>query len=214
MSATPSSTSSTRNGSIPIVFGALTPAGLTQVSGETADRLAADDVQCHEPVHGRDDRSVHRGTRRWQSAPAAMRERVMRMSKHWYAAQAQAAVTRYAAIYTKAPPVAPIRAALEHVGRGLRRIADHRWQHGARLQQHDVAAFTAPPSAPITASRRIRIAGFSLAGGGTNFSVANGLAPADPICSRPARSSGTMSARPISRRAAPMAGRTSPPIAP
>ena len=58
------------------------------------------------------------------------------------------------------------------------------------------------------------IAGFALAGGGTNFSVANGWLAAAPTCSRPAPSSATMSARPMSPARWPMAGRTSPPTAP
>ena len=37
------------------------------------DRLAADHLRRHEPVHGRDDRSVHRRARRSASAPAAAR---------------------------------------------------------------------------------------------------------------------------------------------
>ena len=64
--------------------------------------------------------------------------------------------------------------ALEHVGRGLRRFADHRRQCGRRIQQHDQQHLSARLSAPTIASRPITIAGFSLAGGGTNFSVANG----------------------------------------
>ena len=44
------------------------------------------------------------------------------------------------------------------------------------------------------------IAGFALAGGGTNFSVANGWARAVPICSRPAHSFGTQLGRLTSPR--------------
>jgi uncharacterized protein with beta-barrel porin domain len=37
------------------------------------------------------------------------------------------------------------------------------------------------------------VAGFALAGGGTSFSIANGLGSGAPICSRPARSCATRS---------------------
>jgi hypothetical protein len=50
-------------GGIPIVFGALTPAGLTQLSGE-AGTSSQQAIFNSEPVHRRDDRSVRRWTRR------------------------------------------------------------------------------------------------------------------------------------------------------
>ena len=37
-------------GGIPVDFASLTPAGLTQVSGELGDRIAAGDLRCHEHV--------------------------------------------------------------------------------------------------------------------------------------------------------------------
>ena len=51
------------------------------------------------------------------------------------------------------------------------------------------AASPAPRSAPTICFSPNTIAGFALAGGGTNFSVANGSAAAAPTCSRPAPSS-------------------------
>ena len=80
----------------------------------------------------------------------------------------------YAAMFTKAPPARAVRAALERVGGGLWRLADHRRQRRARLEHRDQPHRSAPRSAPTIASRRTRIAGFALAGGGTSFSVANG----------------------------------------
>ena len=50
MSPTRSSDFFNRTGGIPLVFGGLTPAGLTQVSGETGDRLAADHLRRDGPV--------------------------------------------------------------------------------------------------------------------------------------------------------------------
>jgi hypothetical protein len=57
------------------------------------------------------------------------------------------------------------------------------------------------------------IAGFSLAGGGTNFSVANS-GSGRSTCSRPVHSSGTTWMPHISPARWPMVGRTSPLIAP
>ena len=77
---------------------------------------------------------------------------------------------------SKAPPHAPsFDAALERVGGGLRRLADHRRQCDARIEHTRPAASPAPPSAPTIGSRPYTLAGFALAGGGTNFSVANGF---------------------------------------
>ena len=58
-SPTPMTNSFNSTGGIPTVFSSLSPAALTQVSGETGNRLAADDVRRDEVVHGRDDRSLH-----------------------------------------------------------------------------------------------------------------------------------------------------------
>ena len=52
------------NGSIPIVFGSLTPAGLTQASGEVATGSQQTTFDAMNAVHGAAHRSVHRRTRR------------------------------------------------------------------------------------------------------------------------------------------------------
>ena len=49
-----------------------------------------------------------------------------------------------------------VRAALERVGGGLWRLADHRRQCGARIEHHDQPHRTAPRSAPTIGSRRTR----------------------------------------------------------
>ncbi len=65
-----------------------------------------------------------------------------------------------------------VRATLERLGRRLWRLADHRRQYGDRFEQH--------AQQHLWCSRRCgywfspdTVAGFALAGGGTNFSVAN-----------------------------------------
>ena len=76
------------------------------------------------------------------------------------------------------------------------------------------AASPAPRSAPTICFSPYTIAGFALAGGGTNFSSPTVSAAAGPICSRPA-SCAPHHGRGLYRGARwPMAGRTSPPTAP
>ena len=207
------------NGGIPVVFGALTPAGLTQVSGETAtgsQQTTFDamnqfmGVMTDPFIAGRGDRRQRRRRRRRYSperamAPALTRPRTSRV---------QGERDAYAAIFTKAPPLQSIlRPALERVGGGLRRLADHRRQCGARLEHHD------QPHLRHRGRRRLsllaeHLAGFALAGGGTNFSVVNGLGSGrSDLFQAGAFIRHTVGPAYVSARW-PMAGRTSPPIAP
>jgi hypothetical protein len=59
------------------------------------------------------------------------------------------------------------------VGGGFRRFANHGWQCGGRLEQHACRIAGIAVGADYIFSPRT-IAGFALAGGGANFSVANG----------------------------------------
>ena len=104
-------------------------------------------------------------------------------------------------------------AALERVGGRLWRLADHRRQRRARIEQQQPAACSASPPAPTTASRRIPWPALRWPAAAP-ISASPMAAAAAPTCSRPAPSSATMSARPISPARWPMAGRTSPPTAP
>ena len=110
-------------GGIPLVFGALTPAGLDAGLGRDRDRLAADHVQRHEPVHGRDDRSVHCRAAAIRSAAAAIR---MPMPKRASPMPARSAsrTTRWRRSTPRRRRLRRLRAALERVGGGLWRIAD------------------------------------------------------------------------------------------
>ena len=51
-------------GALGAIFSGNVAQNLTQAAGETSDWHAADHVQRDDPVHGRDDRSVHRRSRR------------------------------------------------------------------------------------------------------------------------------------------------------
>ena len=200
-------------GGIPIVFGALTPAGLSQVSGETATGSQQTTfnamnlfmgVMTDPFIAGRGDLSARR-----------QRMRTLRRMLA-YAAQGKRAPERTRRLcrdLTKAPVMVPSRSA-GACGRpayGGSQTTDGNATVGSNntpSRIYGTAVGADYRFSPYT------LAGFALAGGGTNFSVAMNLAPAAPTCFRPARSSGTMSVRPICPARWPMAGRTSPPIAP
>ena len=128
-----------RTGGIPMVFGSLTPAGLTQVSGElpTASQQATFDAMgmfvglLTDPfVGGRGDPV----DRRRKCCAICRRERC----------RARLCVKRQAAFEGRARCLCRdlsqsaadgrVRAKLERVGRGLWRIADYRRQHRTRLE--------------------------------------------------------------------------------
>ena len=76
----------------------------------------------------------------------------------------------YAAIYRKAPAGRrSVRAALERVGGGFWRVADHRWQCGARIEHSDQPTSYGGAVGADYRFSPYTIAGFALAGGGTNF---------------------------------------------
>ena len=195
-------------GGIPAVFGSLTPAGLTQASGETATGSQQTTFDAMKHVHGRADRSLHRRPRRWRWARRRRRPAMPTSQRRQPADRAMPS-----AMFTKAPPAPTFDAALERMGGGLWRLADHQRQCGAGIERHRPAASTARPSAPTIASRRTRWPA-SRSPAAAPISVSPMAAPAVPTCSRPARSCGIMSVRPTSPARSPMAGRTSPPTAP
>jgi uncharacterized protein with beta-barrel porin domain len=164
------------NGSIPIVFGGLTPAGLTQISGEigTAPQQTTFDAMnlfigvLTDPfIAGRGDPISAGGN------PNAFADEAMA-----YASSGKGRTKRerdaYAAVYTKAPPLAPTfeqRWSIWGAGFGGSQRTDGNTVVGSndtRSSIYGVAAGADYRFSPNT------IAGFALAGGGTNFSV-NGL---------------------------------------
>ena len=157
-------------GGIPLVFGTLTPAGLTQVSGETAtgtQQTTFDamnmfmNVMTDPFIGGRGDGAGAGG------------------NATGYADEAQAYAAKCgpndapAAIYTKAPPAAPFeqRWSVWAAGFGGSQTTDGNAALGSNnvtSRIYGTAVGADYRFSPYT------IAGFSMAGGGTNFSVANG----------------------------------------
>ncbi len=156
-------------GSIPIVFGGLTPAGLTQISGETAIGSQQTTfnamnqfmgVMTDPFIAGRDNPVSGGGN------PNAYAEESLT-----YAAKRKPD-DALAAIYTKAPPIAPLfeqRWSTWAAGYGgsLRTDGDPRvlGSNDTRSSIYGSAVGADYRLSPNT------LAGFALAGGGTNFSV-------------------------------------------
>jgi autotransporter-associated beta strand protein len=167
------------NGSIPMVFGGLTPAGLTQAAGETAtgSQQTTFDAMTQflglllDPfIDGRGD----------APAPAASATPFAEESDsaNAYASSGRkrtgAEREAHAAVYNKAPPRNPVfdpRWSVWAAGFGGSQSTDG----GAVLGSNNTTSrvFGMAAGADYIFSPRT-IAGFALAGGGTNFSVVNG----------------------------------------
>ncbi len=160
------------NGTIPVVFGGLTPAGLTQASGEVAtgsQQTTFDAMNLFlglltDPfVAGRGD-PVSAGSSMGASAYASQDK-----------PRSDAGRDAYAAIYRKAPVVAdPFtqRWSVWAAGYGGSQTTDGNAALGSNNTTSRIAGGVVGADyrfSPFT------LAGFALAGGGTNFSVANGL---------------------------------------
>jgi autotransporter-associated beta strand protein len=159
------------NGGIPLVYSGLTPAGLTQASGETATGSQQSTfnamnqfmgVMTDPFMAGRDGAANAPG-----AAPGFADEQALE-----YAAKKRNPNDALAAIYAKAPPVAPFqqRWSVWAAGFGGSQTTDGNIATGsntATSRVYGTAIGADYRFSPFT------IAGFSLAGGGTNFSVAN-----------------------------------------
>ena len=160
------------NGAIPVVFGALTPAGLTQASGEVAtgsQQTTFDAMNLFlglltDPyIAGRGD-PVSAGISMGASAYTSQDK-----------PRSGAARDAYAAIYRKAPVMAdPFtqRWSVWSAGYGGSQTTDGNAALGSNNTTSRIAGGVVGLDyrfSPFT------LAGFALAGGGTNFSVANGL---------------------------------------
>jgi autotransporter-associated beta strand protein len=167
-------------GGIPLVFGALTPAGLTQASGELAtgsQQTTFDAMNLFmglltDPfIAGRGD-----GVTGGAGAPQFAEEND---SASAYAAngkpRSKSERDAYAAIYRKAPPIADTfaqRWSVWAAGFGGSQSTDGNAALGSNNTNSRIAG------AAVGADYRFSpftLAGFALAGGGTNFSIANGL---------------------------------------
>ena len=144
-------------GGIPLVFGTLTPAGLTQVSGEIAAGSQQSTFNAMTQFMGvmTDPFTAGRGDGGAGASRVRGRGRCdERLCIHRPQALAGPSATPMRMI-TKAAPRAPaVRAALERVGGGLRRLADHRRQCRRSDRTPRPAASAASPSARITGCRR------------------------------------------------------------
>jgi uncharacterized protein with beta-barrel porin domain len=162
------------NGSIPLVFGGLTPAGLTQASGEVATGTQQTTFNAMglfmgvmtDPFIGCRSDPVARST----GAPPFAEENASCGN-----ARIRSERDAYAAIYRKAPvmaaPFAP-RWSVWAAGYGGSQTTDGNAALGSNNTTSRVAGGVVGADyrfSPFT------LAGFALAGGGTNFSIANGL---------------------------------------
>ena len=198
-------------GSIPLVFGSLTPAGLTQISGETAtgsQQTTFDamnqfmGVMIDPFVAGRGDPASAGGGATGYADEGAMADAGKRKPND-----------ALAAIYTKAPP-RPCRSS--SAGASGRPASAVRRPPTATL--HSVrtprpAASTALRSAPTFACRRPPWPASRWPAAAPNSISPTDWARAGRTCSRPAASCATISAPPTFSARWPIAGRTSPPTA-
>jgi uncharacterized protein with beta-barrel porin domain len=158
-------------GSIPLVFGTLTPAGLTQVSGETAtgsqqvtfDAMGLFMGLLTDPFFGG---SGAGGT----GGPGATPFAAESAGANAYAATSRSSSDAYAAIWHKAPPPAPFVPSWSvwAAGYGGSQTTDG----NAALESNNTTSSIAGTA--VGADYRFSpytLAGFALAGGGTNFSV-------------------------------------------
>jgi T5SS/PEP-CTERM-associated repeat protein/autotransporter-associated beta strand protein len=164
------------NGSIPLVFGGLTPAGLTQVSGETAVGSQQTTFDAMTQFLGvmTDPFIAGRGDGATGGADATP------FAEEGDGANAYAADARKRSkserdaygMFTKAPPAAfEQRWSVWAAGFGGSQTTDGNATLGSNTATSRIAGTAVGADyrfSPFT------IAGFALAGGGTNFSVANG----------------------------------------
>ncbi|WP_050032537.1 autotransporter domain-containing protein [Bradyrhizobium sp. LTSP857] len=160
-------------GGIPIVFGALTPAGLTQLSGEagTGSQQTTFNamnqfmgVMTDPFVAGRDDRVSAGGT-----AAGYTDEEALAYARKRRPSDA------LAAIYAKAPPVAPgfqQRWSVWAAGFGGSQTTDGNAALGSSNTTSSIYGTAVGADYRVSPDTLV---GFALAGGGTNFTVANNL---------------------------------------
>ena len=156
-------------GGIPMVFGTLTPAGLTQVSGELATGSQQATFDAMNLFMGllTDPSIAGRG-----GSPASGAGAPIGYASTEYASTQMSGAARDAyAMFTKAPPVTPFeqRWSVWGAGFGGSQTTDGNAALGSNTATSSVYGTA------VGADYRISpftVAGFALAGGGTNFSVA------------------------------------------
>jgi autotransporter-associated beta strand protein len=203
-------------GGIPLVFGTLTPAGLTQASGESATGSQQATFEAMNLFMGlltdpfiaamaRTPTAPRRAMPKKATASAPMRPKTPR------ARQANAMPMRrsIARRYRRAIPWRSAGAC----GRQVMAVRKSPMAMCRSAPAPRPRASPARPSAPIIVSRRSRSPDLR-SPAAAPVSASPMAAPGIPICSRLAPSFATPSDPPTSPRRWPMAGRTSPPTAP
>jgi uncharacterized protein with beta-barrel porin domain len=155
------------NGTIPIVFGSLTPTGLTQLSGETATGSQQTTFDAMGLFMGlmTDPFMQRNGTTGWTPSATGYADEASA-----YAANKK---TDAFAMFTKAP-VAPTfeqRWSVWAAGFGGSQNTDGNAAVGSNNTTSSIAATAVGADYLISPNT---IAGFALAGGGTSFTIANG----------------------------------------
>jgi uncharacterized protein with beta-barrel porin domain len=155
-------------GSIPFVFAALGPAGLTQISGETATGSQQTTFNAMNQFMGvmTDPFIAGRG----DPISAGGNPNAYADETTAYAAKRKPG-DAMAAIYTKAPPIVPVfeqRWSIWAAGYGGSQRTDGNTIVGSNDTRSSIAAGAVGADYRISPNT---LAGFALAGGGTNFSV-------------------------------------------
>ncbi|PJG54993.1 autotransporter domain-containing protein [Bradyrhizobium forestalis] len=164
------------NGNIPAAFGSLTPAGLTQISGETATGTQQTTFEVMnlfvglmtDPFIGGRGETVATGG--GASSPAGQPTLAYASNGP---ARPRSERDAYAAVYHKAPSALPYepRWSVWAAGFGGSQSTDGNTTLGSNNTTSRIAAGAIGADYRFSPST---IAGFALAGGGTSFSVANG----------------------------------------
>jgi len=155
-------------GGIPLAFGALNAAGLTQVSGELGTGAQQTSFDAMTMFMGMITDPSAAGRDMTQGTAAGYADEALN-----YAAKRRPA-DALAAIYRKAPPMAPAFEARWNVwaaGFGGSRSTDGNAALGSNNANSSIGGVAVGADYWLSPST---VAGFALAGGGTNFSVANG----------------------------------------
>jgi autotransporter-associated beta strand protein len=198
------------NGSIPLVFGSLKPAGLTQLSGETAVGSQQTTFNAMGQFMGLlTDPFMNRGGG-FNVTPGANGFAEEESQASAYAAKSN---PKRGVCVHEGAAFESLRSALERMGVRLRRVAIDQRQRRARIEQTRPAISQAPPSAPTICSRRTRspVSRWPAAPPASRSPMA---ARGGPTCSRWVPMCATPRVPLMSPPRSPMAGRTSPPTAP
>jgi autotransporter-associated beta strand protein len=162
-------------GGIPMVFSALTPAGLTQASGETATGSQQTTFNAMTQFMGLMTDPFTAGRADGANAPAYADETDSAANAYASSDKPRSKNEReaYAAVYGKAPVAVPFVARWNVWAAGFGGSQTTDGSNAAGSSSSTSRLFGVAAGADYFFSP-FTVAGFALAGGGTNFSVANG----------------------------------------